>query len=229
MANRIVTTAQQNSKSDEISFHAEEPGFQWTDIPIAEGDVQYSENQAKLQHAENQIEVRHSDNQAEVRHAELQVEVQQADYQVEVQQADYQAEVQQPESESIRARRVRFEIGPGGGIVILVGLLGLSAAVFFLGMISERKMTRSGQGQRQLVSVYPMPLSASSASPPSAAEPVEPPPVPVAAAMPKPPSREAVTMGAAHAGSTDIDPSKRAVDTGSDASHEDSSPPAPTN
>jgi hypothetical protein len=227
MANRIVTTAQQNSKSDEISFHAEEPGFPWTDIPIAEGDVQYSENQAKLQHAENQIEVRHSDNQAEVRHAENQV--QHADYQVEVQQADYQAEVQQPESESIRARRVRFEIGPGGGIVILVGLLGLSAAVFFLGMISERKMTRSGQGQRQLVSVYPMPLSASSASPPPAAEPVEPPPVPVAAAMPKPPSREAVTMGAAHAGSTDIDPSKTAVDTGSDASRGDSSPPVPPN
>src|ERR1700691_5154898 len=110
MANRIVTTAQQNSRSDEISFHAEEPGCQWTDIPIAEGDVQYSENQAKLQHAENQVEVRHSDNQAEVRPA---------DNHVEVQQADYQAEVQHPESESIRARRVRFEIGPGGGIVIL--------------------------------------------------------------------------------------------------------------
>lgn len=64
---------------------------------------------------------------------------------------------------------MRFEIGPGGGFIILVGLLGLSAAVFFLGMISGREMAQSEQGQSQLASVYPMPSDASAVSPPPAA------------------------------------------------------------
>ena len=55
---------------------------------------------------------------------------------------------------------MRFEIGPGGGFVILVGLLGLSAAVFFLGMISGREMAQSEQSQSQLATVYPMPAGA---------------------------------------------------------------------
>ena len=42
---------------------------------------------------------------------------------------------------------MRFDIGPGGGFVILVGLLGLSAAVFFLGMISGREMAQSEQDE----------------------------------------------------------------------------------
>src|SRR5580658_5037798 len=75
---------------------------------------------------------------------------------------------------------MRFEIGPGGGFVILVGLLGLSAAVFFLGMISGREMAQSEQGQSQLATVYPMPSGGTAAMPPQAA--------PVAAA----PSRAAV-------------------------------------
>jgi len=83
---------------------------------------------------------------------------------------------------------MRFEIGPGGGFVILVGLLGLSAAVFFLGMISGREMAQSVQGQTQLASVYPMPAGAPAASPPQAAEPA----APVSAATPKPPSRAAL-------------------------------------
>ncbi|HVA39977.1 MAG TPA: SPOR domain-containing protein [Candidatus Binataceae bacterium] len=91
---------------------------------------------------------------------------------------------------------MRFEIGPGGGFVILVGLLGLSAAVFFLGMISGREMAQSEQGQSQLASVYPMPAGASSipaAAPASRADvPVAPPVAPVAAATPKPPARAAV-------------------------------------
>jgi DedD protein len=93
---------------------------------------------------------------------------------------------------------MRFEIGPGGGFVILVGLLGLSAAVFFLGMISGREMAQSEQGQSQLASVYPipagapMPAGAPAASPPQAAEPAAPPAAPIAAATPKPPSRAAV-------------------------------------
>ncbi len=85
---------------------------------------------------------------------------------------------------------MRFEIGPGGGFVILVGLLGLSAAVFFLGMISGREMAQSEQGQSQLASVYPMPAAAPT---PHAAEPAAPPPVaPIAAATPKPPATAAV-------------------------------------
>jgi DedD protein len=86
---------------------------------------------------------------------------------------------------------MRFEIGPGGGFVILAGLLGLSAAVFFLGMISGREMAQSEQGQSQLASVYPMPAGAPAASPPQAAAP--PPPAPLAAATPKPPATTAVS------------------------------------
>ena len=95
---------------------------------------------------------------------------------------------------------MRFEIGPAGGFVVLVGLLGLSAAVFFLGMISGREMAQSEQGQSQLASVYPMPAAAASATPPEAAalasaaavSTPKPPPQAVAsekippAAMPKP-------------------------------------------
>ena len=92
---------------------------------------------------------------------------------------------------------MRFEIGPGGGFVVLVGLLGLSAAVFFLGMISGREMAQSEQGQSQLASVYPMPAAAPipaaapAAAPPQAAE-LAAPAAPIAAATPKPPSRAAV-------------------------------------
>ena len=89
---------------------------------------------------------------------------------------------------------MRFEIGPGGGFLILVGLLGLSAAVFFLGMISGREMAQSEQGQSQLASVYPMPAGAPAASPPQAAAPAAPAPPPAptgaaAASAPKPPPR----------------------------------------
>ena len=69
------------------------------------------------------------------------------------------------------SKRMRFEIGPGGGFLVLIGLLGLSAAVFFLGMISGREMAQSEQGQSQLASVYPMPAGAPAASPPQAAAP----------------------------------------------------------
>jgi cell division septation protein DedD len=90
---------------------------------------------------------------------------------------------------------MRFEIGPGGGFVVLVGLLGLSAAVFFLGMISGRELAQSEQGQSQLASVYPMPAGAPAPPPPQAAATPKPPPRAAAAsenippaALPKPPS-----------------------------------------
>lgn len=90
---------------------------------------------------------------------------------------------------------MRFEIGPGGGFVVLVGLLGLSAAVFFLGMISGRELAQSEQGQSQLASVYPMPAGAPAPPPPQAAATPKPPQHAAAAsenlppaALPKPPS-----------------------------------------
>ena len=64
---------------------------------------------------------------------------------------------------------MRFDIGPGGGFVVLVGLLGLSAAVFFLGMISGHQMAQSEQGQNQLASVYPMPAAPAPPAAPAAA------------------------------------------------------------
>jgi DedD protein len=96
---------------------------------------------------------------------------------------------------------MRFEIGPGGGFVILVGLLGLSAAVFFLGMISGREMAQSEQGHSQLASVYPMPAgapmpaSAPAASPPQAAAPA----APAAAATAKPPAQTAAASSSENA------------------------------
>ena len=80
---------------------------------------------------------------------------------------------------------MRFEIGPAGGFVILVGLLGLSATVFFLGMISGREMAQSEQGQPQLASVYPLPAGAPATAPPQAAEP-QPPRAAVASTNPPP-------------------------------------------
>jgi DedD protein len=97
---------------------------------------------------------------------------------------------------------MRFEIGPGGGFVILVGLLGLSAAVFFLGMISGREMAQTEQGQAQLASVYPAPAAApvsdnvAPAQPQPATAPASvpaaPPPPPAAIATPQPPAQAAV-------------------------------------
>src|SRR5581483_959399 len=60
---------------------------------------------------------------------------------------------------------MRFEIGPGGGFVILLGLLGLSAAVFFLGMISGRESAQSALNQDQLATTYPLPPAAPEAAP----------------------------------------------------------------
>jgi len=93
---------------------------------------------------------------------------------------------------------MRFEIGPGGGFVVLVGLLGLSAAVFFLGMISGREMAQSEQGQSQLASVYPMPAGAPPAAPPQAAAPA----APAAAANANPSAQTAAASSSENADST---------------------------
>jgi cell division septation protein DedD len=63
-----------------------------------------------------------------------------------------------------RLSRVRFEIGQGGGFAILGGLLGLSAAVIVLGMISDHEVTQREQGQSAGACAAPSP------SPPHAAQ-----------------------------------------------------------
>jgi cell division septation protein DedD len=60
---------------------------------------------------------------------------------------------------------MRFEIGPGGMFVILLGLVGLSGAVFGLGLIAGHELAGSEPAAQQ-VAAYPMPPApAAEASP----------------------------------------------------------------
>jgi len=53
---------------------------------------------------------------------------------------------------------MRFEIRAGGGFLILLGLLGLSGAVFALGLVAGYEMARQNQPDlNQLSSTYPLP------------------------------------------------------------------------
>jgi DedD protein len=53
---------------------------------------------------------------------------------------------------------VRFEIRAGGGILILAGLVGLSGAVFALGLVAGYEMARQTQPDvSQISSTYPLP------------------------------------------------------------------------
>jgi cell division septation protein DedD len=53
---------------------------------------------------------------------------------------------------------VRFEIRAGGGILILAGLVGLSGAVFALGLVAGYEMARQTQPDvNQISSTYPLP------------------------------------------------------------------------
>ena len=53
---------------------------------------------------------------------------------------------------------MRFEIRTGGTLLILIGLMGLSGAVFALGMIAGYEMARQTQPDpSQLAAVYPLP------------------------------------------------------------------------
>ncbi len=53
---------------------------------------------------------------------------------------------------------MRFEIRAGGGFLILLGLLGLSGAVFALGLIAGYEMARQNQPDlNQISSTYPIP------------------------------------------------------------------------
>lgn len=63
---------------------------------------------------------------------------------------------------------MRFEIGAGGTIVILLGLLGLSAAVFTLGLVSGYEIAKSQPETTKVVTVYPLPATAAATSSPAA-------------------------------------------------------------
>jgi cell division septation protein DedD len=59
---------------------------------------------------------------------------------------------------------MRFEIGPGGVVVILLGLLGLSGAVFGLGLIAGHELLGPEPGAQPVASAYPLPAAPESGS-----------------------------------------------------------------
>jgi cell division protein FtsN len=102
---------------------------------------------------------------------------------------------------------MRFEIKAGGGVLILLGLVGLSGAVFALGLVAGYEMAKQNQpDMNQISSTYPVPSvpekpapvsemsSAATASPSAASEkaaaphssPIKPPAPAIVAMTPAP-------------------------------------------
>jgi DedD protein len=82
--------------------------------------------------------------------------------------------------------RMRFEIKSGGAFVILLGLVGLSGAVFSLGLVAGYEMARQTQPDlNQISSVFPVPSPGASEESP-AATPASPFAPPSFAAAPRP-------------------------------------------
>jgi len=59
---------------------------------------------------------------------------------------------------------MRFEIGPGGMFMILLGLAGLSGAVFGLGLIAGHELAGPETGSPPVTAAYPLPQTAPAAS-----------------------------------------------------------------
>ncbi len=59
---------------------------------------------------------------------------------------------------------MRFEIGPGGMFMILLGLAGLSGAVFGLGLIAGHELAGPETGPPPVTAAYPLPQTAPAAS-----------------------------------------------------------------
>jgi septal ring-binding cell division protein DamX len=91
---------------------------------------------------------------------------------------------------------MRFEIRTGGAILILVGLMGLSGAVFALGLVAGYEMARQNTPDiSQVASVFPVP-SRPATQPSIAASPSVPPAASTAAPLPaSPPPVAASTAG----------------------------------
>jgi DedD protein len=84
---------------------------------------------------------------------------------------------------------MRFEIRAGGFFVILVGLLGLSAVVFFLGVMAGNEIAKQNTpDQAQISSTFPLPPAPSVAATPTTAPmaAINPTPAPLAATSPAP-------------------------------------------
>lgn len=60
---------------------------------------------------------------------------------------------------------MRFEIGPGGMLLILLGLAGLSAAVFGLGLVAGHELSGPEPGSQAEVAAYPLPPAAPAPAP----------------------------------------------------------------
>jgi DedD protein len=90
---------------------------------------------------------------------------------------------------------MRFEIGPGGMFVILLGLAGLSGAVFGLGLIAGHELAGPEAGSPSVTAAYPLPQTAPPAV--EASAPAMPAAVPAAstAALAPPASEKAGASG----------------------------------
>jgi len=62
---------------------------------------------------------------------------------------------------------MRFEIGPGGMLVVLLGLLGLSGAVFGLGLIAGHELAGPEAGAPPVAAAYPVPAAPAGSEEPS--------------------------------------------------------------
>ena len=83
---------------------------------------------------------------------------------------------------------MRFEIRAGGGILILAGLVGLSGAVFALGLVAGYEMARQTQPElSQISSTYPLPNPPEKLPPVSEMSPAAEASPAVASAPPAPP------------------------------------------
>jgi len=89
---------------------------------------------------------------------------------------------------------MRFEIRAGGFFLILIGLLGLSGAVFFLGVMAGNEIARQNTpDQSQISSTFPLPSPpAVQATPTPASVAIVPTPAPRAALSPAVASRSSV-------------------------------------
>jgi cell division septation protein DedD len=73
---------------------------------------------------------------------------------------------------------MRFEIGPGGILLVLLGLAGLSAGVFGLGLVAGHELAGPEPGSQPAVAAYPLPPDNSGPSAPAPVEASAPPPAP---------------------------------------------------
>lgn len=93
---------------------------------------------------------------------------------------------------------MRFEIKAGGGILILLALVGLSGAVFALGLIAGYEMRQSQPDLSQVASTYPLPNPPEKPPPVSEMSPPQPSPAVASAPSAPPVSIKPAAIGEAH-------------------------------